>query len=102
MILHIATFTFVERVTADDIAGLTADLTSMAAVVPSLRGYRAGESLRLRPGADYGVAALVDDAAGLERYLDSDEHKAVYERWLGWMIQSRQAVQLEVPEGSSL
>lgn len=102
MILHIATFTFVPDASPDDVAALTADLLAMAEELPVLRGYRAGENLRVRPGADYGVAALVDDEAGLLEYLDSPPHKAVYERWLSWMIDSRQAVQLEAPAGTSL
>jgi hypothetical protein len=102
MILHIATFTFVPEVTADDIAGLTADLHAMAAQLAVLRSYHAGANLRLRPGADYAVVAVVDDEAGLTGYLDSDAHKTVYERRLGWMIAERHAVQLPLPEGSAL
>jgi len=102
VILHIATFTFVPEVGPDDIAGLTADLHAMAADLDVLRSYHAGENLRLRPGADFAVAAVVDDEAGLTRYLDSDAHKAVYERWLGWMIATRHAVQLPLPDGGTL
>jgi hypothetical protein len=102
VILHLATFTFVPDAGPDDVAALTADLLAMAEQLPVLRGYRAGENLRIRPGADYGVAALVDDEAALVTYLDSSAHKAVYERWLSWMIDSRQAVQLGVPAGTSL
>lgn len=99
MILHLATFTWVDSVTPDDVAGLTADLRAMADETPALRSYLCGESLRLRPGADYGVAAVVEDEAGLAAYLDSPAHAAVYEKWLGWMIAGRQAVQLPLPEG---
>lgn len=99
MILHIATFTWKPEVTAEHVAGLTADLEAMAAETPSLRRYLCGESLRLRPGADFGVAAVVDDEAGLAAYLDSPAHAAVYETWLGWMIETRQAAQLPLPAG---
>lgn len=103
MILHLATFRWKDDVTREDVAELTQRLLAMADGIPQLRSYRAGESLRLRPGgADYGVAALVDDEAGLRAYLDSDAHAAVYEALLGRMIAERAAVQLEVPEGSSL
>ena len=102
MILHLATFVWNDDVTAADVADLTAQLTEMAAGIPELRSYRCGESLRLRLGADFGVAAIVDDEAGLSSYLDSAAHKLVYERLLGRMIAQRGAVQLDVPEGATL
>jgi len=73
----------------------------MRAEIPEIRSYIAGENLHLRPaGADYGVAAIVDDGAGLDAYLDHPLHKAVYEEYLGWMIGERSAVQLEIETGS--
>ncbi len=97
MIAHIATFVFTDAVTPREIEGLTADLRDMAAQIPELRAYHCGASLRLRPGADYGVVAVVDSPADLDAYLDSDAHRQVYERWLGWMIETRQAAQIELP-----
>jgi hypothetical protein len=103
MILHIATFRWKEDVTAQDVADLTEQLLAMAAAIPELVAYRAGESLRLRPGgADYGVAAIVADEAALAAYLDSDAHKAVYDALLGRMIAERAAVQLPVADGATL
>jgi hypothetical protein len=97
MILHLAMFTWRDDVTAADVAQLTAQLEAMAAGIPSLRTYHCGENLRLRPSdADYAVAAMVDDEAGLAAYLDSDAHKAVYDRLLGRMIERRQAAQLDI------
>jgi len=99
MILHLAMFTWRDDVTADDVADLTAQLTAMAAGIPALRQYHCGENLRLRPSdADYAVAAIVDDEAGLAAYLDSDAHKAVYDRLLGRMVERRQAAQLQLGE----
>lgn len=103
MILHLATFRWKDDVTAVQVAELTAALLDMAAGIPELRSYTCGESLRLRPGgADFGVAAIVDDEAGLSAYLDSAGHAAVYERMLGRMIAERAAVQLPVGEGAAL
>jgi hypothetical protein len=103
MILHIASFRWKDDVTADDVAGLTDALRAMAAGIPELRSYLCGENLRLRPGgADYGVAAIVDDEAGLAAYLDSAGHADVYERYLGRMISERSAAQLPVGDGASL
>lgn len=103
MILHLAAFHWKDDVTDEDVAELTRRLTEMADGIPQLRAYSCGESLRLRPGgADFGVAALVDDGEGLAAYLDSDAHGTVYADLLGRMIAQRAAVQLEVPAGSSL
>jgi hypothetical protein len=97
MILHLALFTWKDDVTAADVADLTAQLEAMAAGVPELRSYHCGENLRLRPSdADYAVAAMVDDEAGLSAYLESDAHQAVYDRLLGRMIERRQAAQLDI------
>ncbi|MFH8249409.1 Dabb family protein [Microbacterium sp. B2969] len=97
MILHLAWFTWQDDVTPDDVAELTRQLTEMAAGIPALRQYHCGENLRLRPSeADYAVAAIVDDADGLTAYLDSDAHKAVYDRILGRMVAIRQAAQLDI------
>lgn len=103
MILHLASFRWKDDVTPDDVASVTDALRAMAAGIPELRSYLCGESLRLRPGgADYGVAAIVDDEAGLAAYLDSDAHNEVYEKYLGRMIAERSAVQLPLGEGASL
>jgi hypothetical protein len=101
MILHIATFRWKDEVTDADVTALTDALMQMAAGIPELRSYSAGRNLHLRPGgADYGVAAIVDDDAGLDAYLDHPAHKAVYEKHLGWMIAERTAVQLPIAEGA--
>jgi hypothetical protein len=101
MILHIATFRWKDDVTEADVAELTTALREMAAGIPEIRSYATGPNLHLRPGgADFGVAAIVDDAAGLDAYLDHPSHAAVYERHLGRMIAERSAVQLPVDRGS--
>lgn len=102
MILHIASFRWKDEVTPEDVAKLTEGLRSMAAEIPELRSYVCGENLRLRHGADYGVAAIVEDEAALGAYLDSAPHKAVYEKFLGWMIAERSAAQLPVGDGARL
>lgn len=98
MILHLALFTWTDEVTDDDVAALTAALQAMAGQIPELASYECGPALRLRPGADYGVAALVADEAALAAYLDSEAHARVYREHLGRMIATRSAVQIEVPE----
>lgn len=101
MILHIATFRWQDDVTPDAVSALTEALTAMAAGIPELRSYVCGEGLGLRPGgADYGVAAIVDDAAALDVYLDSPAHAEVYQKHLGAMIAERSAMQLPLSSGT--
>lgn len=99
MILHLAVFTWKDDVTDDDVSAVTAALKEMAAGIPELRSYTAGSNLRLRPGADFAVAAIVDDEDGLAAYLDSPAHRSVYERFLGRMIAERSAAQLPLEAG---
>jgi hypothetical protein len=101
MILHLALFSWRDDVTPDAVAALTEALTEMAAGIPELRSYVCGDNLHVRPGgADYAVAAVVDDEAALERYLDSPLHKAVYDKHLGGMIAERSAAQLPLATGN--
>ncbi len=101
MILHIATFRWKDEVTESDVAALTKALHAMARGIPEIASYAAGPNLHLRPGgADYGVAAIVENGAGLDAYLDHPAHKAVYDEHLGRMIAERSAVQLPIANGS--
>lgn len=101
MILHTASFTWIEKVTDDDVSRLTEALTEMAAGIPSLRSYVVGRNLKLRPSdVDFVVTAIVDDAEALSAYLDHPAHTAVYASHLGWMIAERHAAQLEVSAGT--
>lgn len=101
MILHIAAFRWKDEVTEADVEALTQALESMARDLPQIRSYAAGPNLHLRPaGADYGVAAVLEDAADLDAYLDHPSHKAIYEQFLGRMLAERTAVQLPITEGS--
>ncbi len=101
MILHIAAFRWKDDVTEADVTALTEALLAMAAGIPEIKSYAAGPNLHLRPaGSDYGVAAIVDDQAGLDAYLDHPEHLAVYENHIGRMLAERAAVQLPIDEGS--
>ena len=100
-VLHIASFRWRPDVTEADIAALTAALHAMRTKIPEIRSYVAGENLHLRPaGADYGVAAILDDGAALDTYLDHPLHQAIYEEFLSRMIAERSAVQLVIDGGS--
>lgn len=100
MILHLASFRWVDGVTSEDVDRLTAALTDMAAQIPELRSYVTGPNLHLRPGGmDYAVAAIVDDEAGLHAYLDHPAHAQVYADLMGAMLAERAAVQLPISRG---
>lgn len=100
MILHIASFRWKSEITEEDVTQLTAALQAMAAEIPQLTSYIAGPNLHLRAGgADYGVAAVLAEAADLDAYLDHPAHLAVYENHLGRMIAERSAVQLPLEQG---
>ncbi|HWL00936.1 MAG TPA: Dabb family protein [Microbacteriaceae bacterium] len=100
-VLHIASFRWKPEVTEADVTALTAALYEMRAEIPEIKSYVAEANLHLRAGgADYGVAAIVDDGAGLDAYIDHPLHKAVYDKYLGWMIGERSAVQLPIEAGS--
>lgn len=103
MIAHLAVFRWKPDVTQEQVDELTVALRDMATKIAVLRSYVVGPNLHLRPGgSDYAVTALVDDAAGLEAYLDHPEHLAVLQSHLVPMIAERNAVQLPLADGSSL
>lgn len=100
-VLHIASFRWKPEVTEADVTALTKALADMRVEIPEILSYVADANLHLRPGgADYGVAAILEDGAALDAYLDHPLHKAVYEQYLGWMIAERSAVQLPIAAGS--
>lgn len=98
MILHLALFTWTGDVTADDVAGLTADLHAMADQLDPIEQYACGPNLGITPSsADFVVAAAVRDEDGLRAYLTHPLHQAVQERWLTRMTAARSAAQLPMP-----
>ena len=93
MIAHMVTFVWKDDA---DVEGLGEALQSMAAGIPEIVFYRAGENLRLRPGADFGVLAVVADEAALAAYLDAPAHVEIVTTRIAPNAASRQAVQLDV------
>ncbi|NHN54641.1 Dabb family protein [Calidifontibacter sp. DB0510] len=96
MICHIVTFSFNDS--ADDAAveQIRSALSAYADRQPALRSYRHGPDLGIRGTADYGVVAEVDDEAGLAAYLDDPEHVRIVKELVEPLLDSRQAVQIEV------
>ncbi|MBU2695295.1 Dabb family protein [Nocardioides sp. WV_118_6] len=98
MILHLALFTWADDVTAEDIAGASADLHLMADQLDAIVQYSCGPNLGITPStADFVVAAAVRDEDGLREYLTHPLHQAVQARWLTRMTASRTAAQLPMP-----
>ncbi len=99
MILHVVTFRWKEGVADADVAALCEDIERFRQKVGSLLDYRYGSDLGLREGnGDFAVAALVASPEGLEEYLDHPAHLELLANRLGPMIETRLAVQMEVPE----
>lgn len=94
MILHLAIFRWKEGTTAEQIDAATAALNALPAQIDVLRSYTAQPNLHVRPGADFGVAAVVDDEASVEAYLDHPAHKAVVAEFMAPIIAERSVVQL--------
>ena len=95
MILHLAIFRWNDGTTAEQIDAVTEALSTLPTRIDALRSYTARPNLHLRPdGADFGVAAVVDDAAGVEAYLNHPAHKEVVERFIAPIVAERTVVQL--------
>ncbi|MET7392817.1 Dabb family protein [Dactylosporangium sp. NPDC005572] len=97
MIAHLVIWTWHPTVTGDQVEGLVHTLRELTADMPSLHRYECGPALGLRQGGDFGVIAVVHDAAGLDAYLDDPRHRDVATKVIGPMAASRIAVQIEVP-----
>ncbi|WP_432837506.1 Dabb family protein [Dactylosporangium sp. CA-092794] len=97
MIAHLVIWTWRPAVTAGQVDELVRTLRELTARMPSLHRYECGPALGLRQGGDFGVVAVVADAAGLDAYLDDPRHRDVATRVIGPMAASRIAVQIEVP-----
>ena len=94
MIAHLALFRFKEGTTDAQIAALTEALTALPAQIEVLRSYTALPNLRVRPGADFGVIAIADDADDVGAYLDHPAHMAVVEQHMAPIMAERTVVQL--------
>lgn len=100
MIMHVATFTWRPEATNDDIVAINEALTSLPDLIPELISYNFGPDLGLREGnADFAVVAVLESPETLAGYLDHPEHVRVLNEFIRPLIATRQAVQIEVPEG---
>lgn len=75
-IRHVAMFRWVEDVTEEQVAEVSAALSVLPDVVPQLRAYTFGADVGISEGAyDFGVVADVADEDGFAGYRDHPEHQ---------------------------
>lgn len=102
MIMHLVTFTWRPETTNDDVVAVIEGLTSLPEQIPELVSYNFGPDLGLHEGnADFAVAAVVESPEALLAYVDHPEHVRILNEFIRPLIATRQAVQIEVPEGAS-
>jgi len=101
--MHLATFTWQDGVTAEQVEEVSSALSKLPGHIPQIRGYHYGPDLGLRAGnADYGVCALVDTEDDVSAYLDDPEHVRVVQQVIAPIRAQRLAVQVRVPDGFTL
>ena len=72
-------------------------LRGLIGVVPSIRDYQAGVDLAIVPGnATVAATATFDDGVGYLEYRDHPAHRAVIERYIDPVRESRATIQFEV------
>jgi hypothetical protein len=96
MIRHVVLFRWTPGATAEQKQRVTAELSRLPALVPSLRDYRLGANLGLNPGNfEFAVAADFDDVAGYLAYRDHPSHRAIVAEFIQPIVAERAAVQYE-------
>jgi hypothetical protein len=97
MIRHIVLLTLRSDAPPDAAGTIVEALRGLIGVVPSIRDYQAGVDLAIVPGnATVAATATFDDGAGYLEYRDHPAHRAVIERYIDPVRESRAAIQFEV------
>ena len=97
MIRHIVLLTLKPDAARDTADNIVQALKGLTEVVPSIRDYQAGVDLGIVPGnATVAATATFDDAAGYLEYRDHPAHRAVIERLIDPVRESRASIQFEV------
>jgi len=103
MILHIVLFNWKEGTTPAQIEALNQATAALRTAVPELKGMHFGADAGLRAGnAHWGLAALFADADGWRAYQEHPAHKALLADHIVPLLASRSAMQITLPEGSTL
>jgi len=97
MIRHIVLLTLRSDAPPDAARSIVEALRGLTGVVPSIRGYQAGVDLGIGAGnATVAATATFDDEAGYLEYRDHPAHRAVIERHIDPVRESRAAIQFEI------
>ena len=91
---HVATFTFVEDVTEEQIANVTAGLEGLPDAIPEIEALTCGPDAGLNDGnAHYSVVADFPSIDAYLAYRDHPAHQAVLAERIRPILASRVAVQ---------
>ena len=97
MIRHIVLLTLKADAPADAAGSIVAALKDLPGMVPSIRDYQAGVDIGIAPGnATVAATATFDDEAGYLEYRDHPAHRAVIERFIDPVRESRASIQFEI------
>jgi hypothetical protein len=97
MIRHVVLLTLRSEAPPEAAGVIAEALRGLTGVVPSIRDYQAGVDLGIVPGnATVAATATFDDAAGYLEYRDHPAHRAVIERYIDPVRESRASIQFEI------
>jgi hypothetical protein len=96
MIRHTVAFRWTEQATAEQKAQVSAELSRLPALVPSLRSFELGTDIGVNEGnGDFAVCASFDDLDGYLAYRDNPDHQAIIRDLIRPIMAQRLAVQFE-------
>ena len=97
MIRHIVLLTLRSDAPPAAAENIADALRKLKGVISSIREYEAGVDLGIAPGnATVAATATFDDEAGYLEYRDHPAHRAVIERYIDPVRESRAAIQFEI------
>jgi Stress responsive A/B Barrel Domain len=89
-------FRWTEQATAEQKAQVSAELSRLPALVPSLRSFELGTDIGVNEGnGDFAVCASFDDLDGYLAYRDNPDHQAIIRDLIRPIMAQRLAVQFE-------
>lgn len=97
MIRHVVLLTLKRDAPAEAADTIVAALKGLVGSVASIRDYQAGVDVGISPGnATVAATATFDDLAGYLDYRDHPAHRAVIEKVIDPVRESRVAIQFEI------
>jgi hypothetical protein len=97
MLRHIVLLTLRADAPPEAAAAIVEALRGLPEVVPSIHDYQAGVDLGIAAGnATVAATATFDDDAGYLLYRDHPAHRAVSERYIDPVRESRAAIQFQI------